>query len=218
MKRLPLTAHSIPERATYTDVYRLHAMTTQLQSYVAAYRQSSEEMHRLADPLSGEEFNWKPDAESWSIGECTEHLNLVAEVYLPRLEAATGKDKPRAEGPFTYGFIARKMIEGMRPDGPALSTSRALNPSTGSARSEIDKTQALRTFDECTERYIAICERAEGLDLARIKVRYPFFWLLRLPLGATIEITGLHALRHVRQAVRVSEKPDFPLSTEQRPT
>jgi hypothetical protein len=186
-------------------------MSPQLRDYADAYRQSQSKVHDVTDDLSDDLFNWKPDEESWSVGECVAHLNIVAEAYLPKLEAAVRSGGPRNDGPFTYGFVARKMIEGMRPGASSLSTSRSLNPSEGGTRSNIDKDQALRVFDNYTERYVAVCNTAEGLDLAKIKIRYPFFWLLRLPLGATLEITGLHARRHARQALQVSEHPDFPL-------
>ncbi len=194
-------------------------MSPQLQSYADAYRQQQSEMHDLADALTENPFNWKLDEESWSISECLAHLNLVAEAYLPRLEAAVRTDRPqngapRNEEPFTYGFAARKMIDGMRPGASSLSTSRSLDPSEGGTRSSVEKAQALSAFDDYTERYVAVGERADGLNLAKVKIRYPFFWLLRLPLGATLEITGLHALRHVRQAVAVSETPGLPLSAE----
>lgn len=185
-------------------------MSPQLQTYADAHRQSQTEAHRVAANLSDEAFNWKTDEASWSVGECLVHLNVVAEAYLPKLEAAVGAGARRAEGPFTYGFMTRKMIDGVRPGGPALSTSRSLNPSKGGARSEIDRADALTSFDGYVRQYVAVCEAAEGLDLARIKVRYPFFWLLRLPLGAFLEITEQHALRHVQQAERVTERPGFP--------
>jgi hypothetical protein len=186
-------------------------MSTQLQSYADAFRQSQSEVLRLTHSLTDDQFNWKPDDTAWSIGECIAHLNLVAEAYLPRLEAAASRNKPTAEGSFTYGFIARKMIDAMEPSGPAIPTSRSLDPSKGGSRSELDKTRTLEAFSEYTERYISVCKEAEGLDLAKIKVRYPFFRLLRLPLGAFLQITGSHALRHVRQATNVSKQSGFPL-------
>ena len=68
----------------------------------------------------------------------------------------------------------------------------------------------MASFDAYTERFIAVCEAADGLDLARIKVRSPFLKLLRLPLGAFLDAMGLHAIRHVQQAERVTQHPAFP--------
>ena len=182
----------------------------QAHAYADAHRRSRAEVHAVADGLSGEAFNWKPDPTSWSVAECVAHLNVVAAAYLPPLDAAAADGARRGEGPFEYGFLARKVRGGMVPGGPALKTGRALDPSDGGARSSLDRDATLAAFDGHVARFVAVCERSAGLDLARIKVRYPFMRLLRLPLGAFLDITGLHALRHARQARRVTGAPGFP--------
>jgi len=188
-------------------------MSPQLQSCADTFRKSEAEILHLAGSLTDDAFNWKPAPETWSIGECIEHLNRVAKAFLPRLEAVARRTEPTGQGPFTYGFIARKMIDAIGPEGPNLSTSRSLNPSAGASRSIVDRREALHAFFEATDRYVAVCEAAAGLDLAKIKVSYPFFRLLRLPLGAFLHIAGLHALRHARQAATVRSETDFPLGS-----
>jgi hypothetical protein len=59
-------------------------MSSQLQSYADTFRQSEAEILRLTGSLTDEAFNGKPAPETWSIGECIEHLNRVAEAFLPR--------------------------------------------------------------------------------------------------------------------------------------
>ena len=177
---------------------------SQAQDYADVHRRSQTRLHALADALADDAFNRKPAPDAWSVGECVEHLNRVADGYLAVIEPAVAAGARRAEGPFEYGFLARKLSGAVRPGGPALTTSAPLDPSAGGARSSIDKAAALAAFDGGVERYVAACERAEGLDLRRIKVRYPFGPLLRLPLGAALQFTGLHALRHVAQAERAA--------------
>ena len=145
------------------------------------------------------------------MGECLVHLNTMAKGYLPLLETAAAAGAPRARGPFAYGPVARLFTHAVRPGSRALPTAPAMNPSSGAGtHSEIDKTRALASFDAYTERFIAVCEAADGLDLGRIKVRSPFLRLLRLPLGAFLDALGLHAIRHVQQAERVTHQPGFP--------
>lgn len=182
----------------------------QVLLYAEVHQTSRTEAHRVAGSLSDAQFNWKPTPATWSVAEGLVHLNRVADAYLPSLEAAVERAKYRAPGPFAYGFLATKMIEGVQPGGPALRTGSSLDPSEGGARSAFERDAVLATFDAYVQQYVAVCQRAAGIDLARVKVRYPFMRLLRLPLGAFLQITGLHALRHIAQAERVTQRPGFP--------
>ena len=188
------------------------AETPDALRYADDHRTSRQALHDLADPLSDAQFNWKPRPAAWSVAECVTHLNLVAREHLAPLEAAVADGAPRGTGPFRYGFVARKLMDAIAPDGPDVRTTTHahLDPSTGAARSHLDKAETLAAFDSYVDRYVAVCERADGLDLARVKVRYPFMRLLRLPLGAFLTITGGHALRHVEQARRVATADAFP--------
>ena len=49
-------------------------------------------------------------------------------------------------------------------------------------------------------------ERADGLDLRRVKVPTPISRLLKLSLGATIAQAAAHERRHMAQARRVRER------------
>ncbi|MEM0962242.1 MAG: DinB family protein [Bacteroidota bacterium] len=177
-------------------------MPTQAQDYANLHIQSQARIHALADGAAGGALVVRPAPGAWSAAECVEHLNRVAEGYLGVIEPAVAADARRAEGPFAYGFVMRKMISGMEGSGPALKTPQALNPAAKGGAPDLDPAAALVAFDGYVARYIAACRRAEGLDLRRIKVRYPFGPLLRLPLGAALQLSGLHALRHVAQAER----------------
>lgn len=184
--------------------------TSQAAMCANLHRESQVVVHRITDGLSDHQFNWRPEPSAWSVAQCIVHLNLVADAYLPRFEAAIINGAPRAHGPFTWGFVARKMIDGVRPGGPKVRTGAALDPGHAPSASAFDRGATLEQFDALVRRYVAVCERAEGLDLERIKVRYPFLPLLRLPFGAFLEITGQHALRHARQAEQVTQERGFP--------
>ena len=190
-------------------------MTPQLTEYADAYREAQRLVHTVADGLSDEAFNWKPGAKSWSVGECVVHLNKMAKGYFPvfepAIEAAERAGEPRAEGPFTYGFVARKFTDAVRPGSRPIPTGGGMKPPAAEGgRSQIDKARALDRFDADIDRYVALVERADGLDLERIKVRSPFLPLLKLPLGGMLDALGLHAIRHAQQAERVTQQPGFP--------
>ena len=185
-------------------------MSPQLQTYADAFRQSQEDLHLIADGLTHEQFNWKPNAKSWSVGECVVHLNTIAKGYLPAMQEAVTEDPPRAPGPFTYGFVARMFTNAVRPGSRPIPTAGAMDPTKKVGASGVDKSRALASFDEYTDGYLAVCREAEGVDLASVKIRSPFMKLMRLPVGAFLDAMGLHAIRHVQQAERVTQAPGFP--------
>ncbi|GAB5535115.1 MAG: hypothetical protein Rubg2KO_13640 [Rubricoccaceae bacterium] len=184
---------------------------TQLESYAQHYKDAQALLHSIADDLSDEAFNWKPDAKSWSVGECVVHLNKISKGYLDVMEDAAAADSPRAGGPFTYGWLTRTFIKAVRPGSRSMSTAPAMKPpATEGARSAIDKDRALASYDVDTGRYLQVITEADGLDLGRIKVASPFLPIARFKFGGLIEALGLHAMRHVQQAERVTRMDAFP--------
>lgn len=170
----------------------------------APYVESRDRLHALIDGLSDDAFNAKPSEKSWSAGECVVHLNKIAKGYLPEMEAVVADPSaPRGEGPFRYGWLSRRFIASVRPGSRNLPTAGAMKPpEVGGLRSDIDRSRAVERFDADIDRYLAVIDASEGLDLGRIKIASPFLSILRLPLGAFLEAMGQHSLRHVLQAER----------------
>lgn len=172
----------------------------------APYVEARDRLLALVDGLSDDAFNHKPSPKSWSAGECVVHLNTMAKDYLPRLEEAAAREGPRGEGPFRYGWLGRRFIAAVTPGSRPMPTAPAMKPpASGAARSAIDMDRAVGRFVSDTDRFLAVVDAADGLDLARIKIRSPFLAVLKLPLGVFIEAMGVHNLRHVAQAERAVE-------------
>lgn len=169
----------------------------------APYVEARTRLDALVDGLSDEAFNRKPAPDAWSAGECVVHLNTIAKAYLPELEAAVAKGGPRGEGPFRYGWVARKFVDMLRPGSRSISTAPAMKPPPSEGvRSDIDMDRALGRFRTDVDRFLALIDKADGLDLAKVTIRSPFLKLLKLPIGAAFEALGVHAVRHVMQAER----------------
>ncbi len=200
---------------TSTDLVEDMALTERLERYEKSYLEARERARVLAGHLTDEQFNWKPAAKRWSVGECLYHVNVISEGYLPVLcDAVKSADRGASE-PFRYGWLGRKFIAAVTPGTKPVSTAGSMKPPRAEpSRSFLDRSETLRTFDESMTEFAALVRVAEGVDLARVKVRSPFLWLLRLPVGAFLEALGLHALRHLDQARRVTEEDGFPSGGE----
>ncbi len=183
----------------------------QLAQYQDAYRVAKDRALRLADSLDHAQFNWKPAGDRWSVAECLYHLNVISERYLPVLREALERAERNVGGPFSYGWLSRKFIESVRPDAKPVPTGKAMKPpATTSTQSELPREDTIRKFGELMDQFVDLVASAEGADLAHVKVRSPFLWLLRLPVGAFLDALGQHALRHVGQAESVAVEPGFP--------
>ncbi len=165
----------------------------------------------LTKELTEEQFNWKPKVNRWSIGQCIDHLNRVGYKLLPRLEKAIreGREKGNTgEPPFRYGILSRWFIRFNRPSSSLkIKTFKIYEPATSSC---LSKKKTMGRFNELQRKLRMEVEKADGLDLRKIKVPSPVSSLLRLNLGAWFEATAAHERRHLQQARKIVQKASFP--------
>jgi hypothetical protein len=186
--------------------------TVQFDALARAHRDAQRRLHALADDLSDEQFNWKPEEGRWSVGEVVAHLNTMARGYLPVLEQRlSGQIEPLGDRSLHHGWVARKFIQVISPGGrPMPTTSRMAPPAASGGRSSLSKPNLLADFDDYTDRFVALVEQSDGKAIDRVKVRSPFLRVLRLSGAAFLDALGQHSLRHVDQAQRVAQQPAFP--------
>lgn len=174
-----------------------------------AYRQQFEEISRdaaaLVEGLSEEEFNWRPASGVWSIEECLAHLTMVGHAQLRNIEEAI--DAGRASGltgsgEFEYSAIERYVLRESEP--PPRSTVRA--PKRFVPVHNQPLTAVMPTFYHVQRMFQLQIERADGLDLKRVKVATPIAKFLRMSLGATFAQAAAHERRHLAQARKVLVK------------
>lgn len=179
-------------------------------AYAAAFRRALAEFEEIAGPLSRPAFNWRPAPEKWSVGQCIDHLNRMSERYLPELEATVSAGGPGGQPPFHYGPLGRLFIRGTSPEVLLkVRTMDAMAPRAG----DLDPAEVLATLRAHTARFLDVIARARGLDLSKIRMRSPFLPrvpFLTFPVGALLEGSAGHELRHLDQARRVTEAPGFP--------
>jgi len=179
--------------------------TRELTEYRQQIERIKAEARELTEGLDEARFNWRPAPEEWSIEECLSHLTMVGQWELRAIEEAVEHGRERgltAAGPFSYGPVERFIIDMTRPPvRTKLPAPRRFVPLHGQPVTAI-----LPTFLHVQSQFQLQMERAEGLDLARIKVATPISRFLRMSLGAIFEQTTAHERRHIEQARRVREK------------
>jgi len=134
---------------------------------------------------------------------------VTARLYLPQLDEGIAdaiRQGLYGEGPFTYWWLARMFVRMLEPP-PRLrvKTPEAFEPPSDRTRREI-----MSAFRAYQVQYVDRLRQANGLDLARAKVRSPVVSWMHMPLGTGFAAMIAHERRHLWQARQVMRAPGFP--------
>jgi hypothetical protein len=173
-------------------------------------------LESLTHGLSDVQFNWRPEAGRWSIAECVTHLNIVNGGDLVPLESAISRGRARnriGEGPFSYGFLSKKFVAMMEPS----STTKMKAPKLYVPPSQAGKDETVKEYRRIATELRRLAKSADGLHLGRVKTSMPALpaalrAFVKMPLGARFHALTAHDRRHLSQAERVRDSPDFPKS------
>ena len=182
-------------------------LAPEIDEFRNQFEQLSAEADALNAPLSDAQFTWRPAQDGWSIAECLDHLNATTRVYLPALDEGISEAIRRGvygEGPFKYNWLGRLSVH-FNDTRLRLKAPANVRPGDGRTRREI--VAAFHAYQvQCIDRL----RQANGVDLARARVRMPVSGWIRIPLGSGFALMVAHARRHLAQAKRVMEAGDFP--------
>jgi hypothetical protein len=163
----------------------------------------------LAGGLTHQQFNWRPEPGVWSVGQCFDHLNAYHRRWLPLLEEAIERGRAQGllhPGPYSYGFLSRWFLANMEPPAKRkFKAPRSLEPPP-----ECQPEVVMPEFLALHERFEKLLRAADGLDLARIRVRSPVTRWIRHSLGGSFWLLAAHDRRHIYQAREVCKAPGFP--------
>jgi hypothetical protein len=190
------------------------AMSEDLAILIAEMDANVSHLESITTGLSREQFNWRPEAGRWSIGECVGHLNIVIAGDLAPMRAAIENGRARGltgVGPFRYGFLSQKLIAGM--DVPMKRKFKA--PKSYMPPPEADPKGTVAEYARVSAELRKLAVSANGLDLARVKTELPALprpvrLLLKMALGARLTLITTHDRRHLYQAEQVRNHAQFP--------
>lgn len=180
-------------------------MNPQLEEYRQQFERIASEAKELTKGLTESQFNWRPAPDQWSIEECLAHLTAVGQVEVEAVEKAVDDAKAKGitgTGPFEYPIWERFILRETEPPvRHAMPAPKRFTPIHGQPI-----TGVLPTFLHVQRQFTLQIERADGLDLRRVKVPTPITRLLKLSLGTALAQAAAHERRHMAQARRVRER------------
>ena len=184
-------------------------MDERITSITAALRQVADDARATFGGLTSDQLNWKPAENSWSVGQCFEHIIKTNEQFFPEFEKlASGTRKNSLienYSPLT-GFFGRFLIKAVSEDSKkAKAPSKKIVPPSDITGDIIDR---FVTHIDGVNRMI---ERCAPADRKKTVVTSPFLAVFTYTLDDAYTVLVQHTKRHFRQAKRVNEAEGFPV-------
>ncbi|MGH9768602.1 MAG: DinB family protein [Blastocatellia bacterium] len=159
--------------------------------------------------LNTRQLNWKPDADSWSVAQCLEHLISINREYYPVFDRILKDEYPKTllqRMPFLPAMFGRMMVKILSPNShQKFKAPAAARPSSSS----IDP-QIVDRFISGQRETLAKMRSLEGNDPSKIIITSPFASVVVYSLLDTFRLIVAHERRHFAQAQRVMETDGFP--------
>lgn len=161
--------------------------------------------------LSETQLNWRYNEDSWSFGQCLDHLIVTNTPYFNRIENIIKKgmeNHAMAKKPFKSSLLGKISISSMRPGSKSkYKTPAPFQPSSSSIGKDI-----IHKFVENQHVLIQLIRQSENLDLNKLKIISPVTVFVRFRLGDCFQFLIVHEQRHMVQAKRVLSMDQFPHS------
>jgi hypothetical protein len=179
-----------------------------MNEIISEYEKVGEKVREAFGDLSAEQINWKPRADSWSVGQCLDHLIKSNDEFDPQFQALARGEKKASlwekYSPLT-GFFGNFLLKSLKNDAKKFKApSKAIVPPSDIAPDIVD--QFVRHQQEVVEKL----KQLKNVDLQKTVVTSPFLKLMTYRLNTALEIGVEHEKRHIRQAERVMQAEGFP--------
>lgn len=175
---------------------------------ISSLQKISEDARKTFGNLSAEQINWRPRADSWSVGQCFDHLIKSNEAFEPQFqEMLSGNRKQtfwQSYSPLT-GFFGNFLLNSLKNDARKFKApSKAIVPPSDIPADIIER------FAEHQNKICENIKQLDKIDWSKTVVTSPFLRLMTYRLDTAFEIAVEHERRHFRQAERVMKEAEFP--------
>jgi DinB family protein len=159
--------------------------------------------------LDARQFNWRPDATSWSVAQCFDHLVSTNRAVCQAIARADDAAAPRTiwqRLPMLPALFGRLLVS---TQGPVVTRKfTAPKPATPS-HSEIGA-DVLDRFAASHQAAVALTSTFAGRDPARLIIVSPFVRFVTYSALNAFRLIAAHERRHIEQARRVVHAAGFP--------
>jgi hypothetical protein len=170
----------------------------------------SDDVNASFAKLSAEQLNWKPSPESWSVGQCLDHLITTNRSYHQGFdEVINGSRVTRfmERLPVLPGLFGNLLVKSLDPD----ATRKLKAPGAFQASSSAIPVTIISDFMSQQDETIRRMKACESMQTEKIIITSPALSLITYSLMDAFKILLTHERRHVKQAKNVTQTPGFPI-------
>ena len=160
--------------------------------------------------LRADQLNWKPGADKWSVGQCIDHLIVSNAEYFPIFDRVLqGKKTTNTVWESLPGLPrmwGQMLIKSVSPDGARKQKAPKILAPTSSA---VDPGIIIRFIDQ-QDRVVNYLNTITAVDAGKIIITSPVARVITYSLLDACRVIVAHEQRHLLQARRVTQLPEFP--------
>lgn len=179
-----------------------------MSEIIPALEKISEDVRKTFGNLSVEQINWKPSAESWSVGQCFEHLIKTDSLFfdgLDEIAAGTRRNSFLENWSPLTSVWGKLLIGSLKKDERKFKApSQKIVPPSSVEADIIEK------FAAHVAKLSEKIKQTENADWQKTVITSPFMSLMTYKLADGFQIIVEHNKRHFRQAERVFQTDAFP--------
>ena len=172
------------------------AIHRQLAAIIIELDASTVHSRKLGAQFSETQFHARPEANAWSAAECMQHLSITTRAYLPLIDPLLTASGSPFTGRYRRDFLGTLLCWAIEPPPRMKSKTAAAFVPSG----EMDKEGILGEFAALQRELGYRIEKANGLDLNRIRIVSPFNQRVTYNLYSGFRILLAHQRRHLFQA------------------
>lgn len=190
-------------------------MTTKelIQTVNDITRNNLDVIQKKVNKLSENQLTWIPNPGVWSVQQVLAHLNEYGRYYHPMLLKKIENTRfLSTKEAFVSSPLGRSAWKSMKL-GKARNIKRKFKAPKGynpTIDKEIVHGNEVDEFMHQQQELLTITEKAQNVNLRRVKVPISISKIIRLRLGDALLFITYHNERHVQQIVNLCNNPNFP--------
>lgn len=179
------------------------------QTFATDLQKLSNDAQKQFGALSVEQLNWQPNADSWSIAQCLEHLIIINSAYFSTFDKIIKDEKEFSfwEGlPWLPSFFGKMLIKQLQPSNTQkFKAPNEMLPASSNLSADI-----VAQFIAHQNQLVAYVAQMNQVEHEKTIITSPVASFVTYNLRNALAIITTHEQRHYQQALRVQQSANFP--------